>query len=127
MSKSVAQKLLLKPQMALTLLNAPENARTILELPADMSVLESLSDPPGSILLFVCNQAELLAQVPLIVPKIAPETLFWIVYPKKTSGVSTDLSRDVLWDCVRPYGIRPVSQIAIDEVWSALRFKPEQV
>lgn len=127
MAKSVAQKLFLKTQHPLVLLNAPENARALLELPEEVVVTDTLPDEAASLLLFVRNQAELRAQIPLIVSKLTPETLFWIVYPKKTSGVSTDLSRDVLWDCVREFYIRPVSQVAIDDVWSALRFKPEAV
>ena len=50
----------------------------------------------------------------------APGTL-WIAYPK---GNRTDINRDSLWPILTEYGMRPITQIAIDDVWSALRFRP---
>jgi hypothetical protein len=55
-------------------------------------------------------------------PAKADATL-WIAYPKKTSGVQTDMTRDKGWDAVTDQ-IDAVSQVAIDDTWSALRFKP---
>jgi hypothetical protein len=48
--------------------------------------------------------------------------LVWVAYPK-AGKLGTDLNRDRLWQLVQDEGIRPVRQIAIDEVWSALRFR----
>ena len=45
----------------------------------------------------------------------------WVAYPK---GNRTDLNRDSLWPILGEFGMRPISQVAIDEVWSALRFRP---
>ena len=50
--------------------------------------------------------------------------MVWITYPKKTSCVESDLSREAVWAAMEGTGWRPVSQIAIDEIWSALRFRP---
>jgi hypothetical protein len=55
-----------------------------------------------------------------------PGALVWISYPKKSSRVDSDLSREVVWAAMEGTGWRPVSQIAIDEVWSALRFRPTE-
>ena len=41
-----------------------------------------------------------------------------------TQGHRADLNRDTLWPVLGEYGMRPVSQVAVDEVWSALRFRP---
>jgi hypothetical protein len=49
--------------------------------------------------------------------------LSWIAYPK-AGQLGTDLNRDILWKHLQPRGIQGVRQIAIDDVWSALRFKP---
>ncbi|HET7028138.1 MAG TPA: hypothetical protein VFI28_10655 [Candidatus Limnocylindrales bacterium] len=49
----------------------------------------------------------------------------WVCYPKGGSGVATDLGRDVRWGPLADAGWRPVTQVAIDPVWSALRFRPE--
>ena len=50
--------------------------------------------------------------------------LLWLSYPKRSSKVETDLSRDVGWEVVADAGLRPVTQVSIDETWSALRFRP---
>lgn len=51
------------------------------------------------------------------------DTLAWIAYPK-AGQLGTDLNRDTLSETLADRGVRPVRQIAIDEVWSALRFRP---
>ncbi|MGX1778638.1 hypothetical protein ACWIGW_41480 [Nocardia brasiliensis] len=45
----------------------------------------------------------------------------WVAYPK---GNRTDINRDTLHLLLVDYGLRPVAQVAIDETWSALRFRP---
>ncbi len=47
-----------------------------------------------------------------------------MAYAKGTSKVKTDVNRDKLWQAVEPIGWQPVRQVALDEVWSAMRFKP---
>jgi hypothetical protein len=47
--------------------------------------------------------------------------ILWVSYPKANR---TDLNRDTLWPILAEYGMRPVGQVAVDEVWSALRFRP---
>jgi len=54
----------------------------------------------------------------------APTALVWISYPKKTSKLETNLSRDAIREAMSDAGWRAVSIVAIDEVWSALRFRP---
>jgi hypothetical protein len=54
----------------------------------------------------------------------APNALVWVSYPKKTSKLAGDLSRDVIRKAMSSAGWRAVSIVAIDEVWSALRFRP---
>ena len=55
---------------------------------------------------------------------LEPGGLFWISYPKGSSKVPTDLNRDVFWEALEHLGVRPVTQVSVDEVWSALRFRP---
>jgi hypothetical protein len=45
----------------------------------------------------------------------------WVLYPK---GNKTDVNRDSLWRLIAPYGLRPITQVAVDDTWSALRFRP---
>lgn len=48
---------------------------------------------------------------------------FWVAYPKANR---TDVNRDTLWPILAEHGFRPVSQVALDAVWSALRFRPRR-
>lgn len=74
--------------------------------------------------LFVSNAAEVTEWVPNVIPMLNEDALFWITYPKQSSKVKTDINRDILWkmlDDTTAY--RPVSNVAIDDKWSALRFR----
>jgi hypothetical protein len=73
------------------------------------------------ILLFVSNRAKLDAQLPALLKKALPTAILWLAYPKLTSSLAADLSRDVIHTLAPKYGLDTVSQIAIDDDWSALR------
>jgi len=45
----------------------------------------------------------------------------WVLYPKANRA---DVNRDSLWRLIAPYGLRPVTNVAVDDTWSALRFRP---
>ena len=47
--------------------------------------------------------------------------MLWVAYPK---GGRADINRDTLWPILAEHGLRPIGQAAIDDVWSALRFRP---
>lgn len=53
------------------------------------------------------------------------DRLAWIAYPK-AGQLGTDLNRDILWQHLLPRGITGVRQISIDDVWSAMRFRPSK-
>src|SRR5437763_1770733 len=78
--------------------------------------------------LLIPGVATVLAEIRAFARKLpkhaAPNALVWISYPKKTSKVEGDLSRDVIREAMNGTGWRAVSIVAIDEVWSALRFRP---
>ncbi|MEV4090069.1 hypothetical protein AB0J43_58360, partial [Nonomuraea fuscirosea] len=52
---------------------------------------------------------------------LAEPAVVWVAYPK---GNRSDVNRDTLWPIVAEFGLRPNGQVAVDEVWSALRFRP---
>ena len=76
--------------------------------------------------LFVKSIAELEEQGPLAIQAVKYDGLLWICYPKQTSGIKTDINRDTGWGVIQSAGLRPVTQVAIDEIWSALRFRPAE-
>ncbi len=73
-------------------------------------------------LLFVASRAALEKSFPKV-RAVAANGALWIVYPKTMSGKKTDLTRDAGWEVVERAGLNPVTQVAVDETWSALRFR----
>ncbi len=102
---SLIKKLGIKPKYRLLILHAPEGYR------------EQLGTLPAGV--------ELEKHGPMAIKLVKPGGLLWISYPKLSSKVPTDLSRNVLWEVFPNKEWRPVTQISIDEVWSALRFRPK--
>jgi hypothetical protein len=80
-------------------------------------------DPPGAaILVFAADAAALDAQLDTIHSACKEERVTWVAYPKG-GQLGTDLNRDRLAERLGVRGLTPVRQIAIDDVWSALRFR----
>jgi hypothetical protein len=69
------------------------------------------------------NKAALEGKLPGLLAKLAPAAILWVAYPKLTSALAGDLNRDVIREWAPSVGLDTVSQIAIDEDWSALRLK----
>jgi hypothetical protein len=126
--KSVAQKLLIKEDYNVLLINEPNNYNEILgELPANVSFS---NDPIGSfslIQVFVTSKGELENQLEKLKPLLKIGGLLWITYPKGASElakeVKPDINRDSILKIGRSQGLKPVSMISVDENWSAFRFK----
>jgi len=76
------------------------------------------------VLLFVESRAEFEQRIKPVVASAAHDNLFWIAYPKGSGAIESDLNRNLMWQLLQPFGMRPVSQIAIDTDWTALRFRP---
>jgi hypothetical protein len=74
-------------------------------------------------LIFAVNQQQLHAILEEVIPALHAEAKLWIAYPKATSKIASDLSRDKSWDFVSDKGYESVRLIALDNVWSAGRFK----
>jgi len=86
----------------------------------------NLAAEPGTadaVIAFVRSKAELDAAADAAIAAARLDRLAWIAYPK-AGKLGTDLNRDVLVALVTERGVRPVRQVAIDETWSALRFRP---
>jgi len=72
---------------------------------------------------FVRSKAELATLAVPAIEAARGDRLAWIAYPK-AGKLGTDLNRDILAAALTGEGVQPVRQIAIDDVWSALRFRP---
>jgi len=117
--KPVAERLQVKGERRLAVIGAPAG------LDKAIGVKKARADAAKAdvILLFVPNRAELDAQLPMVLKKALPTAILWLAYPKLTSNLAADLSRDVIHALAPKYGLDTVSQIAIDDDWSALRLK----
>jgi len=117
--KPVAERLQVKGERRLAVIGAPA------DLDKAIGVKKARADAAKAdvILLFVPNRAELDAQLPMVLKKALPAAILWLAYPKLTSNLAADLSRDVIHKLAPEYGLDTVSQIAIDDDWSALRLK----
>lgn len=74
---------------------------------------------------FATSGKELQYYVPLAVPSLRRNGVLWVAYPKKSSGIKSDLNRDAGWEAITDLGYAPVRQVAIDATWSSLRLKHE--
>ena len=124
MPTSLAQKLQLKSGK-LIVINAPKGyAEQLTKELNDLTVSTRASGQAEAVLLFVNSLAEAQNLTPKAGKLVKPAGMLWIAYAKGTSKVKTDVNRDILWKAIEPIGWQPVRQIALDEVWSAMRFKP---
>lgn len=123
--KPTITKLGLKPGMRAVVLGAPSGyLESLTPLPDGVALSQKLSGTNEFVQLFATRKSEITKSAKKLLHSAAPAALVWITYPKKTSGVESDLSREEVWAAMEATGWRPVSQIAIDDVWSALRFRP---
>jgi hypothetical protein len=123
MVKTLAQKLLIKPAYKLRIINAPEGF-DLGELPEAVS-LNTGEIEQDVVLLFVKSRAELDANIEKTIASIKHDAMLWIAYPKQTSKVKSDINRDSLNQAVQKLNYEGISIVAIDEIWSALRFRPK--
>jgi len=124
MPTTLAQKLQIKSGK-LVVINAPKGyAEQLAKELKDLSVSTRLAGQAEAVLLFVNSLAEVDKFTPKAGKFIKPGGMLWIAYAKGSSKVKTDVNRDKLWAAVLPLGWQPIRQIALDDVWSALRFKP---
>jgi hypothetical protein len=122
--KTIAQKLLIKDDRTLLLVNAPRGYANVLgPLPTDAKLLKSPAKRAGVIQLFVANRAELETRLPQMKAAVAPGDLLWVTYYKGTAQIRTDIGRDALHAYARTLGMEGVSLVSIDDDWSAMRFK----
>lgn len=75
-------------------------------------------------LIFVSNLQEFVEFLQHHLSATEPDSVLWFAYPKGTSGLKTDVNRDILRVKAEAFGIAAVANISINATWSALRFRP---
>lgn len=117
------KKLGIKDNFRLGFVNAPKTfASQLGELPDTVRIISRLSSPMDLVVLFVDREVELARQFPRVTKTLSSNGMLWVAWPKKSSGVATDLSFENVQRIGLDCGLVDVKICAIDEVWSGLKF-----
>jgi hypothetical protein len=119
----LVRKLGLRPGWRVAVLGAPEGLDELLgELPEGLRVVRRLTDGIDAAWIFVLARRDLERRLPDLLRRLPSDGTLWISWPKRASGVPTDVTEDVLREVVLPTGWVDIKVAAIDETWSGLRF-----
>jgi hypothetical protein len=118
----LAQKLGIKPGMNVAALNPPGGYRKLLApLPTDVSFTERAVAGASFVHFFVTDSRTLEKELRRLRNQLDDAGVLWISWPKKASGVATDITEDVIREVCLPLGFVDVKVCAVDEIWSGLK------
>jgi hypothetical protein len=116
------KKLGIKPGDTVVLLNAPSGyKKTLGEVPEGVKFATSIAGGHNLIHIFTASRKELEKDLPRLAKNIAQNGMIWVSWPKKASGVKTDITEDVVRDTALAIGLVDVKVCAVDETWSGLK------
>jgi hypothetical protein len=118
--KPLVTKLGIKPGHRIALVSAPAGFR-LDGLPEDVRGLGPSARELDVVMLFVKSRAELARGFKRETARLASGGMLWVAWPKKASGVKTDMTEDVVREIVLPAGWVDVKVCAVDETWSGLK------
>lgn len=124
-SASLAKKLLIRPENRVLVLNAPDGYLAgLAPLPAGVTLATSAGGTFDMVQVFARTQAELEPLASVALASLKPGGVLWGCYPKGSSKLQTDLTRDRGWDALNAAGWEVVTAVSIDATWSGSRFRP---
>jgi hypothetical protein len=118
----LVKKLGIKSGFRIAFVNAPAAFSKELSLPSEAKINLRSREPLDFALLFVKSERELRATFPQYADKLKPAGMLWVAWPKKSSGVATDLSFNNVQAIGLAAGLVDTKICAVDEVWSGLKF-----
>jgi len=120
--RPLVEKLGIKPHTRIAIVGAPRTyRRTLGKLPAGVTVTASPRGVLPFIHFFTRSRNELESALPGLMKALKPDGALWISWPKKASGVDTDITEDVVRAVALAGGLVDVKVAAIDDVWSGLK------
>ena len=123
-ASALAKKLRLQPDQRVLIRNAPDGYADLLApLPDGIEIATSNRGTFDFAHFFVRTSSELQKITGQLARLAQADPLLWVSYPKKTSGLESDLSRDILAEIVMAAGLRTVALISVDNTWSAMRLR----
>jgi hypothetical protein len=121
--KQLSQKLGIKPGFRILVHSSPKPYSEIVgNLPDSAKVVARATASLDMVHLFATEAAGLAGKLRRLRKTIAPDGMIWVSWPKKASGVATDLSDVVVREVALPLGLVDVKVCAVDETWSGLKF-----
>lgn len=124
---ALLKKMNLKENEKVLLVNVPKNLGAVVEAfktRASVKTKAKAADEFTFTLLFVTKQTEVDTLAATIAPLTKGDAAIWFAYPKGTSkNYKCEFNRDTGWEMLGDLGFEPVRMVAIDEDWSALRFR----
>ena len=118
----LATKLGLKPGWTVAVLDEPDGFRGLLRpLPDDLAFRATLRGRPDTVIGFFVAAAAFRRRLPAMSRAVFPAAFMWIAWPKRASGLPTDMTEDLIRDVALPTGLVDTKVCAIDETWSGLR------
>lgn len=124
---TLPQKLQMKAGQRAVIINPPPGyLDRLAPLPEGIELVMSSEEPCDFVQVFVKNMADLQKLLPIAARTVKYDALLWIAYPKGGAKAGTDLNRDLLWDAASKHNLSGVILIALDDVWSAMRFRPSE-
>jgi hypothetical protein len=121
---ALIKKLGIKPGQRAAVVNPPDGYADRIGPPEGVEVTTDLEGTFDFVQVFAKDRATLDRHLTAAHAALKLGGLLWISYPKGSSKVPTDLNRDVFLEALQHLGVRPVTQVSVDDVWSALRFRP---
>jgi len=122
---TLAKKLRLKPGQRAGLIGAPEGyLKALSPLPAGVEAVEKLSGHFDWLQVFVRNKAEIDKLAPRAAKALKPEGMLWISFPKGSSKIQTDLTRDKGWDVLHGLDLKWLTLVSLNDTWSAFSLRP---
>jgi hypothetical protein len=116
------QKLGIKPGIIVVVIDAPDNYRKLLgQIPSGVNFATRPVGNTKFIHLFVKERRALQTQLQSLRQKIAEDAAVWVSWPKKSSGVPTDVTEDVIRAVALPIGFVDIKVCAVDDTWSGLK------
>jgi hypothetical protein len=119
----LAKKLLIKPNQRVRLVNASSGYLDSLQPLPDGAAVSTAKTGNDVVQLFAKDQADLRKHLKTALAALEDGGILWISFPKGTSKIQTDLTRDHGWEAVTAAGFQGVSLVSIDDTWSAMRFR----
>lgn len=121
--KPLVKKLGIKPNTRIALLHTPDGYFSLLgQLPPGVDIANELEEPCDFIHYFTSRRDELAADFERLKMTLTEAGMLWISWPKRASGVPTDLNENIIRDIGLEHGLVDVKVAAIDETWSGLKF-----